>query len=484
MVRKLLRFIRRALLLSVIAAGGAAAIVCSAGPVFPQTNEAGVSSCGDCGWGAPAEVPGSRESARDRSASAPGGSGGATPAAEGAAEQDPDDQGVPIHDPTGDALDAFYQALANVEQDSEEPSIARIAFFGDSHTAGDITTGHLRRRLQERFGDGGHGFIAAGRPWRYYRHWDIENGETGRWNAYRIRHRRGGVTEGADEQLGLAGLAVETDRTGSSVWVKTSTRGPVGHTASNFELFYLAQPRGGRMEVSLDGAAVARLSTRAPEATPVYYLFRTEDGPHEVRVQARGRGLVRLFGVVVVREGPGVVLDTLGINGARVMTMLAWDQELLAEHVAQRSPDLVVMWYGTNEVGDDWYTIEQYEQWVIDALSALRRAAPGASCLFVGPPDMGRISLSDEAETLATPMRLLQIMAAQRDAADLVGCAHFSTFDAMGGRDAIAAWADATPPLAGRDGIHLTRPGYESLGDALYGALIDGYEQYLDRNPE
>jgi lysophospholipase L1-like esterase len=343
-------------------------------------------------------------------------------------------------------------------------------------------TGHLRRLLQKRFGDGGHGFIAAGRPWRSFRHSDIEGGESGVWDAYRVRHPRGRAPEEEDRLLGLAGLAVESERRGSAVWVKTSNRGPVGHTASRFEVFYMTQPRGGRMEVSLDGTTLARLSTRAPEWTAVYYVTETMDAPHELRIEATGGGLVRLFGIVVEREGPGVVLDSLGLNGARVMTLLTWDQEILVEHLAQRNADLLVLWYGTNEVGDDWYSMERYEQWVIDAITVVRRAAPGASCLFVAPPDMGRASLSEDVEELATPRGLIDVMAAQRDAAELTGCAHWSTYEAMGGRDAIATWADHTPALAARDGIHLTRPGYELLGELLYAALIDGYEQYLERN--
>jgi lysophospholipase L1-like esterase len=165
------------------------------------------------------------------------------------------------------------------------------------------------------------------------------------------------------------------------------------------------------------------------------------------------------------------------------MTVLAWDQEILAEHLSRRDPDLVVLWYGTNEAGDDFYSVEQYEQWVIDALSAIRRAAPGASCLFVGPPDMGRTSLSSDVERLETPRALMRIVRAQKDAAELVGCAHFNTFEAMGGRDAVARWAALEPALAAGDGIHLTRLGYETVAELLYGALIDGYEQHADRYP-
>ena len=196
-----------------------------------------------------------------------------------------------------------------------------------------------------------------------------------------------------------------------------------------------------------------------------------------------GRGVLRLFGFVLERRGPGVVVDSLGINGARVMTLLAADRELLAEHLGRRDPDLVVLWYGTNEAGDDWYTLEQYEQWYLDALTVARRAAPGASCLVMAPPDMGRASLYEPAEGFATPATLRGIVRAQRDAAELHGCAYFDTFGAMGGRDSMARWAALDPPLVARDGVHLTRPGYALVSELLHAALIDAYEQRVDRQP-
>src|SRR5207302_11012269 len=39
-----------------------------------------------------------------------------------------------------------------------------ILQIGDSHTAADFFTGELRKRLQARYGDGGVGYVTAGRP--------------------------------------------------------------------------------------------------------------------------------------------------------------------------------------------------------------------------------------------------------------------------------------------------------------------------------
>jgi lysophospholipase L1-like esterase len=141
------------------------------------------------------------------------------------------------------------------------------------------------------------------------------------------------------------------------------------------------------------------------------------------------------------------------------------------------------MLYGANSVGDDWYSIEQYEQWVIDAMTRVRRAIPDASCLWVGPPDMARPTLAYDGPA-GTPPAIHQIIAAQRDAAELVGCGYYSSYEAMGGEDSNLRWAEQEPSLVSGDGIHFTAPGYRLLGDMLYEALIDGYERYIETNPE
>jgi lysophospholipase L1-like esterase len=473
------RALRRLVLGLGVSLGGTAMVVCGAAGVQALPVERPEPSQ-DARWdddvavhppvtpSAPAEMPGPAMSSVEAGSAGSGDDEELAP-------------GSVIADSSGFALDAFYQALSAVEREREPGRIARLAWYGDSHTATDVMTGHVRRRLQERFGDAGHGFIAAGNPWPSYRHLDIRSGSRGRWTESRIRNA---ASRGeSDGLLGLAGAGVQTEHSGSLVWVSTALEGPIGGSASRFELFYLARPGGGRIGVFLDDAHVAELSTQAAEPTPGYHVVQAEDGPHDLRIEALGGGPVRLFGTVVERSGPGVVVDSLGINGARITAMLAWDESVFVDNLARRSPDLVVLWYGANSVGDDWYEVEQYEQWVIDAASRVRRAVPGASCLVVGPPDMARATLADHGPE-GTPPNIHRIIAAERDAAELAGCGFFDLFEAMGGEGSTLRWADHEPSLVSGDGIHFSAPGYRELADLFLDALMAGYEQYLESNPE
>jgi lysophospholipase L1-like esterase len=166
---------------------------------------------------------------------------------------------------------------------------------------------------------------------------------------------------------------------------------------------------------------------------------------------------------------PGVVVDTLGVPGARARSHLFWEPTLFREHVRRRAPDLWVLAYGTNEATDVAQPIEEYGERLRQVIANLRAAAPTASCLLVGPTDFPERT---KKRTYQVRERNVQIDQAQRAIAAAAGCAFFDTMAAMGGPLSMVTWAKRTPPLAARDMIHLTREGYTILGDAIADAIL------------
>ena len=77
---------------------------------------------------------------------------------------------IDLFDPSGQAMSQFHTALRAAEAGTGQ---AKAMFYGASHVASDTYTGRLRRLLQERFGDAGHGLVLPAKPWRYYRHRDV-----------------------------------------------------------------------------------------------------------------------------------------------------------------------------------------------------------------------------------------------------------------------------------------------------------------------
>lgn len=361
------------------------------------------------------------------------------------------------------ALKHFFVELAQLDAGQSHDDVT-VLHFGDSHTAADYETGPLRRALQARFGDGGRGFVAIGEPWKHYVQEGLRNGCTRDWSPDRAVPRRDGKVSG-DGMYGLAGVALQTDRPGARAWADYTAR------TSRIDVSYLAQPRGGSFDVYIDGARAARVATRASSASSAWRPFDVVEGPHRIEIVAEGDGDVRLFGAALDRNQVGVTYDALGINGARINNALSWDETHMAEQIRHRAPDLVVLAYGTNESGDTDVPIDTYERQLVDLLGRVARAAPGASCMLLGPPDRA----VHTRDGWGTVPRLLDIVAAQRRVARAAGCAFFDQLEAMGGPGTIAAWAEEPQPRAARDRVHLSREGYAQLGNAVAAELIRSY---------
>lgn len=383
-----------------------------------------------------------------------------------------------------EALRRFFASLANLDKGQRGDDV-RILQFGDSHTAADYQTGPLRRALQHRFGDGGRGFVSVGRPWRAYTQEGVHlNGMTG-WAPERGRFAKGKFV--GDGQYGLVGVSIATSQRGARAYSQLAA------SASRIELAYLEAPRGGTVDLLVDGARVQRVRTAGAAARSAYVGVDVPEGPHRVELAAVGDGSVRVFGVTLDRPKVGVTLDALGVNGARAGDLLRLGEEHFAGELRHRDPALVVLAYGTNESADD-VPLEVYERQIVDVLGRVARAVPTASCLLLGPPDRAEkhrmVAPADTpggpavAQTVwTTSPRLLEVAAMERKVAAAAGCAYFSQVDAMGGPGSIAGWALEAPPRAMLDRTHLSRQGYAELADALATELVRAYEVSRGADP-
>jgi lysophospholipase L1-like esterase len=339
-------------------------------------------------------------------------------------------------------------------------------------------TGYLRRRFQAEYGDAGHGFFMPARPWRRYRHQDLtfENPGSSRLRWKRSYVQPGPSPEDTDGLYGLAGMRVTADSRHQWSRVRTSRRGPYGNRASQFELWYHQNPNGGDLVLKMDRGRNQRIRTQGETGLGVFALD-LEDRSHQMSLKPRGNGPVDLFGAVFERDHPGVVIDTLGINGARAISILHWNEALWKELLVRRDPALVVLAYGTNESGDEDEPMSVYEQNLREVIRKVRRAAPAASCLLFGPTDrpvVHRNSRRDPRPSFTRRVRTDAIVETQRRVAADMDCGFFDAVAATGGQWSIINWAHMEPRLAYPDYVHLTSRGYRVLADHFYNALVEG----------
>lgn len=379
---------------------------------------------------------------------------------------------VSIEDPSGHALDPFFAALLAVERKAPR-SIARISYYGDSIVASDFVTATLRRRLQKRFGDAGHGFMLMANPWPGYFHNDVVRFAAPGWTVSRV------VGPFARDGLyGLGGVSFHAEGPGVFSRFGTTTSGAFGLRVSRFVFDYLEQPGGGDVEVKIDGALKEILKTRAAAPKSAVRVYEVPDGPHEIEIRAATAN-VRAFGVWMERDEPGVVLDALGIQGCRIRFLDQSDDAHWAEQLNLRDPQLTVFEYGMNESEDgELYPLDQYEATMKAVLQQVKTARPQSACLLVGPLD--RAEKRADGTFRSRPV-VPKLAALQRKVAAEVGCGYWDTLGAMGGFGSMSIWYQRG--LGGKDLAHPSSAGAEVLGNWVYLALMEAYEAYKARLP-
>lgn len=372
----------------------------------------------------------------------------------------------PIEQPK--ALDAFFAKLTRVAQ-REPNAIARVAHYGDSAVASDGITSTMRRKLQRRFGDAGHGFVLISRGDMHYNHRDVVHRSSSGWELHSTTV--GGLSPGL---YGYGGVQAR-GKGGEQAYFSTVSEGQIGRRVGRFEVFYQRLRGAGPIEIKVDGKRHRVLQTRADKYEDAYEVVTVPDGPHSLTIKAIG-AQARLYGVALERDVPGVVYDSLGLVGARADRLLNTEAQHMQRQIARRAPDMLVLAFGGNESANKWLNMPNYERELTQVVKHMRAGRPEMSCLLFAPLDQGE---RDARGKVVTVPVLPKIIDTQRRVALASGCAFFDAWTAMGGSGSMAAWLKARPKLATSDLRHATPAGYDLIGELYYKALLKAFSDYL-----
>lgn len=346
-----------------------------------------------------------------------------------------------------------------------------ILQLGDSHTAGDVFSGRLRALFQARFGNAGRGMMPPGHAFDGLRQKEVTVTQSGPWeieNSFR---------PSSTGPFGISGFLARSTGAGARMTVAPTE----GGTFDKASVDYLEHPGGGRFDIELDGRVATTVSTSGPEGQPGHAEVAAPAGTHELEVVARAPGIA-LSAWSIERRNPGILLDSHGVSGATVSLVDRWDPLIVAHDINEIHPSLIIVAYGTNEGFQ--YTLDgaAYAETFAGVLARLKRLAPEASILVVGPPDGQRIDPgcpTRQSAPLAcrwtTPPALASVRAIQRAAAHDAGALFWDWSSVMTPAGGIDAWVRAEPPLARGDHVHFTVAGYEKAADALFEVLMADY---------
>lgn len=275
-------------------------------------------------------------------------------------------------------LEPFFHKLERQPRNQPGRKPLHILQIGDSHTAGDNITGAWREVLQARYGPGGRGVLAAGRPYRSY----ITRGVTAEMSSgWTIAATFGPNSVSPRPLMGVSGFSITSQQPGASVALQADA----GQMFDRFILCAVTAPDAGTITVRI-GERQERIkldsATRRSECRTISVpepVFRaevvTDDRPATITSWA------------TFRDNGGIALSNVGVVGSQLQHFARTDDSVVAEELRAYRPDLIVLAFGTNEGFAPVFRPNEFEITLRTQIGRLRRLAPGVPIMLLGAPD-------------------------------------------------------------------------------------------------
>jgi len=365
-----------------------------------------------------------------------------------------------------------------------------ILQIGDSHTAADYFTGELRQKLQARYGNGGVGYIDAGKPHIGVRSGAMKITVSPGWTYHAI--------QGADNigEFWLSGFNAVATASGEALTFASDTPVPF----DQIEIEALRQPGGGAIDISLDGAIKSSADLGGAAVEPVVLRLRPDGAPTDrvrtIEIRTRGGGVVSIASIGIYQKQAGVSYNNIGYPGATIDLVNKFDEKLMADSLRRLDPQIVVLVFGTNEASKPNLDAARYERNYEKAVARIRAALPNAQIVLVGPPDGAErpphCSGKGPADAVCHPAppsdgslytepadcdwhtiaHLDLVRDVERRIAQRHGFVYWNWATINPNQCAAHQLVAASPPLMTPDHVHFTPAGYVKGADLFLDALI------------
>lgn len=288
----------------------------------------------------------------------------------------------------------------------------------------------------------------------------------GLWSAAR------NVQRNREIPLGVGGIAVYTEDSEASITVSLNT----GESMRRWDFDELLV-LGGNLDYSdqfepyiVIGDTLELTGEHYPYDR--YYRFRLPFPAESFTLRFKQKDsrphTFILDGFLPLKDEPGIVYHSIGVNGAAVPSYLGC--EYFDDELRLINPDLVIFGIGINDATSNNFTKESFISDYNMLLNKIRRVNPQCAFLFITNNDsftrVSRNNYQVNRNGLIAREAFFEI-------AEQNNGAVWDLFELMGGLRSMEKWQQVR--LAQRDKIHFTNEGYLLLGDLLYNAMMHYY---------
>ncbi|HSI16966.1 MAG TPA: SGNH/GDSL hydrolase family protein [Sphingomonas sp.] len=399
-------------------------------------------------------------------------------------------------------LSSVFAKLATARR-GRGPAV-HILQIGDSHTAGDAVTGAWRDLLQARYGAGGRGVLAPGKPYDGY----ITRGVTATMSTgWTIGATFGKNAAAPRPMLGVSGFSMVSNRPNATMTLRSDSSVTM---FDRFVLCAIAGPDAGNVTVSFDGGEPRQLDFTAPDVRPMCRSVTTETPHASVGIDAESPGLTLTSWATFRGGNGGVVLSNVGVVGSQLQHFARTDDIVISEEMNAYTPDMIVLAFGTNEGFSPKFDAIAYETTLRSQIARLQHLSGGVPILLLGAPDAltrnaalrgnapglpleceaapaflaaptvpsdamiqplpGNANAAPKGPLFAPPA-LADVRRIQRQVAGDMGLAYWDWQSRMGGPCTAQNWVQRPVPLMRGDYVHFKSGGGQEIARLLQADL-------------
>lgn len=328
--------------------------------------------------------------------------------------------------------------------------LGRIAVVGDSYIEGDIFTQNLREQLQEAYGGEGVGYMSLYSDFPGFRR-SVKQGGSG-WHTYDPNKKAKNIYLGLAEHYYVpTGNAIATYKGSTALkHVEQWSKSQFLFIAPDNTVISTKSGEGDWTDHQIQGSE--RVQCLTIDGTTSDFQLKTSD--------------TSLIGLGVWLDGTsGIAVDCMSSRGFSGVTLLRVNAALCRAMAKVINYDLIILEFGINAMTSSQTDYSLYSRKMVEVINHVRTCYPTADILVMGIGDRGEKRGAEVHSMKSAPY----MVAAQREAARKAHCLFWDTREAMGGNDAIVAWAKAGK--ANKDYIHMTHQGGAELATLLFNAL-------------
>ena len=329
----------------------------------------------------------------------------------------------------------------------------RIVHIGDSHIQADKFTGEIRNQLQKVYGNGGRGLVF---PFSLAK----TNGPKD-YNAESTDNLL--VCKNVEYikkfPIGIMGITLKSQAESGTINMKFGIDS-VKNRFTNSLLIYSAEKESN---ITLNNT---KEQETIEHNSKMYDTLRTIHSTlqNHINIDWQGKKF-SLHGLYLENSTPGIIYNTIGINGARFKDYCATDY--FFEQLELIKSDLIIISLGTNESYSSKYTDEDFTKYINLFLSKLKEVCPNTDVILTCPSENYHLRKNVPVEN----QRVQNVNLILRQTAQKNKMAIWDLYKVMGGKGSMKVWK--MEGLINPDYVHFRRDGYKLQGRLFFEALVD-----------